>query len=764
VARVASTAAAPPSLTARVLQENTTIFSSSTAHLTVFNDTSLLPTYNSTSLDPTTITPLPQQENATSPGIFHMKFHPHNGSHTFYPKDASIETKALASCRYLQGRTGTLTLASYAPEFSWDGSHCCYLVSWSTDLLHSLGGCTGVIVAAKKTTVELNQWLQLLPNSVTGLDIRNNGLSGPLPERFAPDNSLEVLLLGDNLFDGTLPESWGQSLPQLKTLGMSKGNSFIGNLPESWGSSTKLGYFRCTQGACNGITGSIPESWRGVKYLLLSEETKLEGELPWKWVYEESQDWTRESIANSPNVLILGKSHGIRQIPDSVCLLRGNTELLQSSWKLYTTSLGEEWFYLISDPSRVLTQGDVEQRLQRLGGYDLTEYGTSPCVSPNRYRYIKMMYLTFAVLLACALVYIVCPNRWFKCVFGKLQMPVSIGPQEASVAAVVTQVTSVLLLVSRAALVLFDMGTDALAAYELRTAPLYLWLYVVVVFTPNAVAALVLHFRLCYVARAYQQDYFLDSNAPQQSPSTFTLYRWLLSYGSQQGMQQRCGPLMLLALSTIPLWLYWSLAQIPMLFIAAVSKASEALISPGGRAGGGGSACAGAGGGINKHCCGVSKISWFNASKHCVLLGLLVACIEAPFSAIVISYHYARGMTAQFPTVLNTKLWFITVGSALLHIALEVFMLATSFKQGRLRSDLKGFFTKMVEVGEKKALESPGCGTTGGTSDVGSESRAVSSLYSPRSVPGVAQSDVVNVLVEELDGTSRSCAVQLCQK
>ena len=111
------------------------------------------------------------------------------------------------------------------------------------------------------------------------------------------------------------------------------------------------------------------------------------------------------------------------------------------------------------------------------------------------------------------------------------------------------------------------------------------------------------------------------------------------------------------------------------------------------------------------------ECKWFHAMKFCALLYLLVACIEAPFSAVVFTVHYARGMSAAFPTLLTTRTFLITAGSGLLHIALEVWMLAPSIKEGRFKAKVKGLFTKIVQLEDEPTASATdqGAGKNGGS-------------------------------------------------
>lgn len=61
------------------------------------------------------------------------------------------------------------------------------------------------------------------------LDIRNNSLSGPLPQDLPPN--LGILKISNNAFTGTLPSSWSK-LP-MADLQLDK-NQLTGKLPPSW--------------------------------------------------------------------------------------------------------------------------------------------------------------------------------------------------------------------------------------------------------------------------------------------------------------------------------------------------------------------------------------------------------------------------------------------------------------------------------------------------------------------------------------------------
>jgi hypothetical protein len=710
-------AAAPPAVTRKLLLVSQASWASPTA-----NNVTDLPLQNRTAVNTAAASNsgyyapvVARAQLADIVYVFYNKANKYGDVWTVKPSDSPLKSNAISRCGILQGGDLALQPDYYNDDqallnYGWSGSSCCCLLSWNTDLLSRLGNCTGVAVLARRPPEgSLQEWLQLLPRNITGLDLQWNGLQGPLPEAFVAGTGLEVLLLGNNNFSGPLPASWGNTLLHLRTVDISvdfngDGPNLSGVLPESWRSLSKLQYFRCGDVACNGLTGSIPETWKQLdrlEYLILSKGTRLSGELPWGWVYQKPYKWNWTDINSSPRVLVLGERSSVKLPLDEVCNTRGDNRL-EGFAKLYV--IGQRWYDLLHDPSIPITRSLVQFIISNRGNtwkdYSLTE--SSPCVRPNRYIYIPIVYGLFGLFLLGVLVYVVCPREWFQCLNKCLpSQAAAVGNGNTRIA----QLSFVLLLALKAALVLFDVGSDVFAVIQLYEAPLYFWMYIGVLFAPNVVAGLVLHFRLCYLTKHQK----LEEGPPS---CTFSMYQWLFTKGGGA----------LLYASTIFLWPYWSLAQVPLLFAAIITHATKGAIWCSGR-----------------HSCAM-RARWFQSVKHCALLSLLVACIEAPFSAIVFTVHYARGMTAEFPTKLTTQVFLITVVSALLHINLEVLTLAVSYKKGKLRSTLKSLFTDMVVVGEEAAAAA-GCEKEG---------------------QGCSGNDVV-MLFDGGNG-SKTPAIQLCTK
>ncbi|MCK5523998.1 MAG: hypothetical protein KAI83_12775 [Thiomargarita sp.] len=90
---------------------------------------------------------------------------------------------------------------------------------------------------------------------VTGLILRNNKLSGSIPESLSNLSNLKSLVLGSNQLSGSIPESLG-NLSNLQRLFLFR-NQLSGSIPESLGN---LGNLKSLNLSSNQLSGSIPES------------------------------------------------------------------------------------------------------------------------------------------------------------------------------------------------------------------------------------------------------------------------------------------------------------------------------------------------------------------------------------------------------------------------------------------------------------------------------------------------------------------------
>ena len=104
---------------------------------------------------------------------------------------------------------------------------------------------------------------------VTGLDLGENNLTGPLPATLGNLTNLTQLHLGENNLTGPLPATLG-NLTKLESLVLWL-NSLTGPLPASWGNLTNLTQLHL---GGNSLTGPLPASWGNLTKL---EELHLWG-------------------------------------------------------------------------------------------------------------------------------------------------------------------------------------------------------------------------------------------------------------------------------------------------------------------------------------------------------------------------------------------------------------------------------------------------------------------------------------------------------
>jgi Leucine-rich repeat (LRR) protein len=100
--------------------------------------------------------------------------------------------------------------------------------------------------------IPTNALEQLVPWLVF-LDLRNNHISGPVPEVLSRASHLKWLLLDNNKFTGTLPVAYS-ALLNLTSLALSE-NHLTGTLPLSY---TKLSRLRSIELDKNCLTGEFP--------------------------------------------------------------------------------------------------------------------------------------------------------------------------------------------------------------------------------------------------------------------------------------------------------------------------------------------------------------------------------------------------------------------------------------------------------------------------------------------------------------------------
>ena len=553
----------------------------------------------------------------------------------------------------------------------WKGEECCVLKSSDTNLLSHLGNCSGLVLSTSGRNIDVPRWASALPFGVKALHLQDNTevtedpnfsttywynsfLINEMPEGWGEaTGTLEVLLL-DSLLRGTLPRAWSR-MEKLRVLDFGHTrpgeagviNDIRGTLPDAWSGLKDLEYLRCASEKCDGMYGTIPRSWSKLckrKSLVLSNETLIDGVLPWEWFHQLPADWDSRSLACTPDLVIVGRGSSLG-LPAEICVAKGYREL--KSDKYYGVVDGR----YIGLPAAIGNSRIDPTNLLDVGYSPVNLFGLSADIcqgGKQDMRTILAVCTVGLVLPMCAIFYWLYRYDWGPC-WGHAG--------EAMVAGGCHKPTrgSLVLLACKAVLALVDIGSDAYAAWQLRRVPLYLWLYIAILFAPNVLAALVVHMRLRLLAKALRRNGTLAL-----APSTVKLYGWF------NGNVLALG-------STLLLWPLWVVFLIPCMLVAAFTQCLHAGRLP--------------------------PLHWLNGPKLSALLSLFVAAIEAPSSAFVFTYQYAKGMSIEFPIAITRWAFVITVGSSLLHIVMEVFGMVQAHKTTTgCRAELKSCFVDVVVI------------------------------------------------------------------
>ena len=132
-----------------------------------------------------------------------------------------------------------------------------------------------------KTTAPLGEWHGVTTDSsgrVTELNLRENGLTGPIPQALGGLSKLTTLRLEDNGLTGMIPEALG-NLFSLERLGLGQ-NGLTGPIPETLGNLAKLEWLYLDE---NALSGSIPDALGNLlslEWLDLEGNWGLSGPLP----------------------------------------------------------------------------------------------------------------------------------------------------------------------------------------------------------------------------------------------------------------------------------------------------------------------------------------------------------------------------------------------------------------------------------------------------------------------------------------------------
>ena len=132
-----------------------------------------------------------------------------------------------------------------------------------------------------KSTDPLGNWRGVTTNAagrVTGLDLRVNDLSGPIPSDLGDLTYLDTMNLAENTLSGLIPADLGD-LTYLQTLNLGYNNGLTGSIPAALGNLGNLKYLLLYS---NSLSGPIPAALGGLTNLeILNLSTnKLTGSIP----------------------------------------------------------------------------------------------------------------------------------------------------------------------------------------------------------------------------------------------------------------------------------------------------------------------------------------------------------------------------------------------------------------------------------------------------------------------------------------------------
>ena len=183
-----------------------------------------------------------------------------------------------------------------------------------------------------------------------------------------------------------------------------------------------------------------------------------------------------------------------------------------------------------------------------------------------------------------------------------------------------------------------------------------------------------LHVNLSYFTKQRQQSGPAATCSMAHTPACYPLYQWLYKKGG-------IGLLLFTAVFFVP---YWLICELPMIIAAALGHVWQRF--KGSR----------------------FTAPWLNLGNFLALLSLVMACMESPFTAVVFTYHYAKGMSYSFPALITNWGFVITVGSALLHIAWESWAVVLAIKAGRLKKSISAMFLGLLKGSTEADVEAKG--------------------------------------------------------
>ncbi|CAB9526077.1 leucine Rich Repeat [Seminavis robusta] len=212
---------------------------------------------------------------------------------------------------------------------------------------------------------------------ITELQLRGNGLNGPLPTELASLTALELINFEGNQLTGSIPvELFRNKLSSLQFAN----NSLTGTVP------TEVGLFdgSSLDFASNSLSGSIPtelfQARTGNRLYIVFDDNELTGTLPTEIGALHGRNRVDLHLQGNP-------LHGT--IPSEIGLLRGKIGDLDMSWTNMDGSLPEEFFtkctnlvsLKASNSGLTGTISSGLQRLTKLQNFDISNnkfHGTIP--------------------------------------------------------------------------------------------------------------------------------------------------------------------------------------------------------------------------------------------------------------------------------------------------------------------------------------------------------------------------------------------------
>ena len=147
-----------------------------------------------------------------------------------------------------------------------------------------------------KTSAPLGEWFGVTTDAagrVTELDLKGNGLAGPIPAALQGLANLELLYLWGNRLTGPVPP-WLGSMARLRLLNFG-GNALTGAIPGALASLVNLELLYLWG---NQLTGPIP-AWLGsmtrLRWLSLGNNAFSSGPIPGRW----RASWTSRSCTST---------------------------------------------------------------------------------------------------------------------------------------------------------------------------------------------------------------------------------------------------------------------------------------------------------------------------------------------------------------------------------------------------------------------------------------------------------------------------------